>query len=64
MGASVTGDATLTVPAGTFPCWRVLLSGSQIGDLAVYITKAAPFAIVRYEPTAIPMAFVLKRRDP
>ncbi len=64
MTATATSDTTVTVPAGTFPCWKVALTGAAGGDLNIYITKAAPFEIARYEMTSLPMAFVLARRAP
>lgn len=54
----VTGDSTLTVPAGTFDCWKVEMTGGEI-PMNLYITKAAPYLLVRYEMVGPPVAFEL-----
>ena len=61
LAVSVTGDSTVTVPAGTFDCWKVELTGGQV-PMNFYITKAAPYLIVRYELVGPPVAFELTER--
>ncbi len=60
---SVTGDSTITVPAGTFDCWKLEMTGGQVG-MNVYITKTAPYLLVRYELIGPPVAFELTERQP
>jgi zinc protease len=60
---SVTGDSTLTVPAGTFDCWKVDMAGGQV-PMHFYITQAAPYLMVRYELVGTPVAFELTQHTP
>lgn len=55
---SVAGTESVTVPAGTFPVYRVELSGlSQ--NLTYFVTTAAPFRIVKMAIVGTPVEFVL-----
>jgi zinc protease len=60
---SVTGDSTVTVPAGTFDCWTVEVTGGQV-PMILFITKAAPYTLVRYALVGPPVAFELTERKP
>ena len=52
------GGGEVTVPAGTFPVYRVELSGlSQ--NLTYFVTTAAPFRIVKMAIAGTPVEFVL-----
>jgi predicted Zn-dependent peptidase len=55
---SVGGTEDVTVPAGTFPAYRVLMSG-QSQPLTLYITTAAPHRVVKMAPAGQPVEFVL-----
>jgi len=63
VAVSVTGDSTVTVPAGTFDCWRLEMTGGEVG-MNLYITKAAPYLLVRYEMVGPPVAFELTQEKP
>jgi len=55
---AVAGEESVTVPAGTFACWRVdLTGGSQ--PLTFYVAKDAPYTLVKYEMVGMPVAFEL-----
>lgn len=60
---AVTGEETVTVPAGAFPCWRVDVTGGPV-PVAACVTREAPYSIVRIEITGAPLAFELVRRQP
>lgn len=56
---SVTGAETITVPAGVFPCWRVVMdfgSGKHDG----WYGQAAPYPLVKYVNRASGAAFELR----
>ncbi len=56
---SVTGAETITVPAGTFPCWRVVMdfgSGKHDG----WYGQAAPYPLVKYVNRASGAVFELR----
>ena len=59
----VSGGETVTVPAGTFDCWKVEMSGGQM-PMDFYITKAAPYLLVRYAQVGSPMASELTQHSP
>ena len=63
MTAAVTGEDSVTVPAGTFACWKVALTGGQV-PLNFYITKTAPYLVVKYELVGPPVAFELTAKTP
>ncbi len=63
IAVKVTGDSTVTVPAGTFDCWKVEMTGGQV-PMNLYITKAAPYLLVRYELVGPPLAFELTQHSP
>ncbi len=54
----VAGEDTVTVPAGTFDCWKVSMEGGAV-PINFYVTKAAPFLIAKYEMVGPPIAFEL-----
>jgi hypothetical protein len=58
MTVAVTGEESVTVPAGTFACWRVEMSGGPQG-MTFYATKNAPYLVVKYELVGMPVAFEL-----
>ena len=58
----VTGEESVTVPAGTFACWRVEMSGGPQG-MTFYVTKSAPYLLVKYEMVGMPVAFELTARQ-
>ena len=55
---AVTGDSTVTVPAGTFDCWKVEVAGGQV-PMVLYISKAAPYTLARWQLVGPPVAFEL-----
>jgi zinc protease len=61
--ASVTGEDSVTVPAGTFACWKLELTGGQF-PINFYITKAAPYFIAKYELVGPPVVFELTAKTP
>jgi predicted Zn-dependent peptidase len=61
--ASVTGEDSVTVPAGSFACWKLSLTGGPVG-FNFYITKAAPYVIAKYELVGPPVAFELTAKTP
>jgi zinc protease len=61
--ASVSGEETVTVPAGTFACWKVEVTGGQV-PINFYISKAAPYLIAKYELVGPPVAFELTQKTP
>ena len=61
MTAAVTGDTTLTTPAGTFETWRVEITGGE-APLVVYVAKTNPI-VVRLEVQGLPLAFELVGRN-
>jgi zinc protease len=58
---AVTGEESVTVPAGTFACWKVDITGGQ-QPLTLYVTKDAPYTTVKLEITGAPVAFELVSR--
>jgi zinc protease len=59
----VAGEDSVTVPAGTFQCWKVELTGGQT-PLTFYVGKAAPYALVKYELVGQPVSFELTKQTP
>jgi zinc protease len=55
---SVAGTESITVPAGTFPVYRVELTG-QSQPLTLYVTTASPHRVVKMAPVGAPIEFVL-----
>ena len=62
MTVTVTGEDSVTVPAGSFPCWRLEMTGGPQG-MTFYVTKSAPYAVVKYEMVGMPVAFELTARQ-
>ena len=59
----VTGDSTVTVPAGSFDCWKVEMTGGQV-PMNLYITRTAPYLLVRYDLVGPPVVFELTQHSP
>jgi hypothetical protein len=55
---SVAGSESVTVPAGTFPVYRVDVTG-QTQPLTLYVTTASPHRVVKMAPVGSPIEFVL-----
>lgn len=62
MTAAVRGEESVTVPAGSFPCWRLEVTGGQL-PLTVYVTKEAPYTVVKVEVVGTPLAYELTQRS-
>jgi zinc protease len=60
MTFAVVGEESVTVPAGTFACWKVDVQGGESG-ITLYIAKENP-AIVKLEIQGAPVAFELTQR--
>jgi zinc protease len=60
---SVAGEDSVTVPAGSFACWKVEMAGGQL-PINFYITKAAPYLLVKYELVGPPVVFELTAHNP
>ena len=56
--AAVTGTESVTVPAGTFPAYRVEQTGGM-QPITMFVTTAAPYRIVKMAPSGAPVEFVL-----
>jgi zinc protease len=54
----VTGTETVTVPAGTFPAYRVQIEGPQ--PLTVYVRQQAPHIMLRQEFPGMPISVELQ----
>lgn len=57
---SVTGTETVTVPAGTFPAYRVEVTG-MTQAVTMFVTTAAPHRLVKIAPVGAPVEFVLAK---
>ena len=57
---SVAATESVTVPAGTFPVYRVELTG-QSQPMTLFVTTAAPYRIVKMTLAGTPVEFVLAR---
>jgi len=55
---SVAGTESVTVPAGTFPVYRVELTG-QSQPMTLFVTTTAPYRIVKMAMAGTPVEFVL-----
>jgi zinc protease len=58
---TVQGEETVTVPAGTFACWKVQVSGGE-QTVIMFISKERP-GVVRLELQGIPVVFELTQRN-
>jgi zinc protease len=58
----VAGEESVTVPAGTFACWRVEVAGGQV-PVTFFVTKEAPYSVVKLELQGVPLAFELTQRN-
>jgi zinc protease len=54
----VTGAENVTVPAGTFPAYRVEIAGAQ--PMTVYVRRQAPHIMLRQEYTGMPVTVELQ----
>jgi zinc protease len=61
--ATVAGTDSVTVPAGSYDCWKIELTGGE-APLNLYVTKAVPAILVKYEFVGRPIVFELTRRAP
>jgi hypothetical protein len=57
----VVGEESVTVPAGTFACWKVEVTGAAT-PVTFYVAKDAP-QIIKLELTGAPLAFELTQRN-
>jgi hypothetical protein len=55
---TVAGTETITVPAGTFPVYRVEMTGQE-APITFYVTTAEPHRTVKMAFTGAPVEFVL-----
>ncbi len=60
---TVTGEESVTVPAGTFACWKVEVTGNQI-PFNYYVTKAAPYLLAKMEFVGQPVSIELNSHTP
>ncbi len=63
LSATVTGEDSVTVPAGGFACWKLELTGGQF-PINFYVTKTAPYMIAKYELVGPPVVFELTQHTP
>jgi zinc protease len=59
---SVAAEESVTVPAGTFACWRVEVTGGPV-PVTFFVTKDAPYSVVKLELQGTPLAFELTQRN-
>ncbi|MFZ5623900.1 MAG: insulinase family protein [Gemmatimonadota bacterium] len=57
---AVTGEDKVTVPAGTFDVYRAELTGGE-QPLTLFVTRAAPHRVVKFQPGGAPIEFLLVR---
>ena len=58
VSVKVTAMESVVVPGGTFPAYRLELSGMQL-PIVMHITQQAPRRLVRVAPTGAPLVFEL-----
>ena len=58
VSVKVTGVEHVVVPAGTFPAFRLELSGMQL-PLVMHVSQQAPRRLLRIAPTGAPLVFEL-----
>ena len=58
VSVKVTAVENVAVPAGTFPAFRLELSGMQL-PLVMHVSQQAPRRVVRVAPTGAPLVFEL-----
>ena len=58
VSVKVTGVEQVVVPAGTFPAFRLELSGMQL-PLVMHVSQQAPRRLLRIAPTGAPLVFEL-----
>jgi hypothetical protein len=59
---AVTGEESVTVPAGTFACWRLEVTGGEQG-MTFFVSKDAPYIVVKYAMVGMPVGFELTARQ-
>jgi hypothetical protein len=59
---SVAAEESVTVPAGTFACWRVEVAGGPM-PVTFFVTKDPPYSVVKLELQGAPLAFELTQRN-
>ena len=60
VSVKVTGVEQVVVPAGTFPAFRLELSGMQL-PLVMHVSQQAPRRVIRIAPTGAPIVFELAK---
>jgi hypothetical protein len=60
--AAVTGEESVAVPAGTFACWKVEITGAET-PVTMYVAREGAVGIVKLEITGAPIAFELTQRN-
>lgn len=63
MTVVVAGEENLTTPAGTFPVWRLDITGGEV-PVTMYVAREAPRTIVKIELVGVPLVFELNARSP
>jgi len=58
VSVKVAAVENVAVPAGTFPAYRLELSGMQL-PIVMHVTRDAPRRVVRIAPTGAPLVFEL-----
>jgi hypothetical protein len=58
---SVVGEESVTVPAGTYVCWKVEVAGAE-QPVTMYVSKEPPVGIVKLELSGMPVSFELVQR--
>jgi zinc protease len=58
VSVKVAGIESVAVPAGTFPAYRLELSGMQL-PIVMHVTQQAPRRLVRIAPSGAPLVFEL-----
>ncbi len=60
VSVKVTGVEQVAVPAGTFPAFRLELSGMQL-PIVMHVSQQAPRRVIRIAPTGAPIVFELAK---
>ena len=58
VSVKVAGVEQVQVPAGTFPAFRLELSGMQL-PMVLHVSQQAPRRLIRLAPTGAPLVFEL-----
>jgi zinc protease len=62
MSVSVAGEESVTVPAGTFDCWRLDVTGGD-DPRTFYMMKEAPYVVVKWMIAGAPFVVELTNRQ-